>query len=800
MDIMVLEVQKWINTKYPQLSVIEDGLTGSSTFTALIKALQIEIGVTADGDFGYSTLTNCPTLRETDTPSSASPSNLIYILQGSCWCKGYNPGGFTGVFGEGTTAAVKSFQSDAGIDEDGVVTPYILQGLMNTDGYAFSDTGDLNLRYKHEVQLGLNKFYGSKIGLIAPNGLWERKSHTNLIKACQTEWNSSVDGMWGTGTMNMAPTISQYTSGYTNSKRLLQWALAVNGFYSGNFLGNFDTSTYLAVFGFQELMELDADGIAGKNTWASLLSSCGNTSRTVTAFDTSTRLTAVTAGNLVNLGFTDVGRYLTNVEGSSFDKKLTADELQIIENAGLKVFPIFQTYGGEASYFTRYQGQKDAASAKEAAQNFGFPSNTTIYFAVDYDALMTDITSNIIPYFRGINEEIGASYRVGVYGPRAVCNSLSTYGLAIRSFVGDMSSGFTGNIGVMMPANWAYDQILETTLSGIGVDKCSASSRKTAISPSEFITYNTQNEPEVAAAFLPFKQIYELAWQYLQDIQTPSVGVYPSIFNANVMALQYLRSSAYDVPEDSEGISWSGIAWQTIAGARDTGFIELAENTYSSIVPETLSITDPGDNTVIEFAHYAATLNTCVTGTFGFDFEFLERDVDAFSGWAGDLMQMAGVLQTAKNQGYDYFTVKDMSYMIGAEPGALQDYHLFYKSNDSYIEMDTKDAGFGRVDLYQDVDAYNISRLYDLSKTKLHIALNDYYMVSKQYENRFSIFKRELLSQFNKSTLYDVALEFSTEQVAFLSAMFEKIFGEFSSNLYGDTLAQAFDNKINSLI
>ena len=114
--------------------------------------------------------------------------------------------------------------------------------------------------------------------------------------------------------------------------------------------------------------------------------------------------------------------------------------------------------------------------------------------------------------------------------------------------------------------------------------------------------------------------------------------------------------------------------------------------------------------------------------------------------------------------------------------------------------MDTKDAGFGRVDLYQDVDAYNISRIYDLSKVKLHIALNDYYTVSKQYKNRFSIFKRELLSQFNKDTIYDVALGFSTEQVAFLSLMFENIFGQFSGNLYGDTLAQAFDNKINSLI
>lgn len=419
--------------------------------------------------------------------------------------------------------------------------------------------------------------------------------------------------------MNLAPTLSRNIAGYTNSKRLLQWALAVNGFYAANFEGNFDTSTYLSVFSFQELVELDADGIAGKNTWASLLSSCGNTARTVTAFDTSTRLTDATAASLYNAGYREVGRYLTNVEGSSFDKRMTDEELQIIQNAGLKVFPIYQTYGGSASYFTRYQGQRDAEEAKGAAQNFGFPSTVTIYFAIDYDALMADITSNIIPYFRGVNEEMGAAYRVGVYGPRAVCNKLAAYGLATRSFVGDMSSGFTGNIGVIMPSNWAYDQILEMSEGGIGIDKCvSSSSRATAISPLDFIEYGDIDETDIDQSLNPIKQIYELAYEYLEDISTPSTGVYPSVFNANLMALQYLRSSVYD------GEDMTGIAWKTIAGARDEGFIKRAEKKYSNIVPETYAITNPSDGLSIGFPHYAAVLNTCISGTFGFDFEFVE--------------------------------------------------------------------------------------------------------------------------------------------------------------------------------
>lgn len=628
--------------------------------------------------------------------------------------------------------------------------------------------------------------------LTAPNGLWERTSHRNYIKCCQIEWGASpVDGIWGTGTMNSSPTLSRNTYGYINSKRLLQWGLTINGYYPGNLSGDFDSIMYNALYNFQDFLCLGADGIAGRNTWASLLSSRGNTSRSATAFDTSTRLTETTANNLKNAGYTDVGRYLTNVEGSSLDKKMTDAELQIIENAGLKVFPIFQTYGGEASYFNRYQGERDAESARIAAQSFGFPPQTTIYFAVDYDALMADINSNIIPHFRGINEEIGNSYKVGVYGPRAVCNRLASHGLATKSFVADMSTGFTGNIGQTMPFNWAYEQFYETTIGGIGIDKCIASPRSSAISPSEFISYDIADEPVIPQDFMNYKLIYDLAWQYLENISVPSVGVYPSVFNANMMALQYLRSSNYE-----------GTSWSVIAGARDAGFIQLAEAEYGDIKPENQVITDPVTGKNMEFTHYAATLNACISGTLGFDFEFAERDVDAFSGWAGDLMQMAGILQLTLDEGnYNYFTVDDMAFMIGAVPGTLDNYHLYeYNSSiGAYQEQQTKSSGFSQEDLYQDVDAYNISRLYNLSTIKFYVALNDYYNISKYCEQRFSIFKRELIEQFGKSSLYDIVIEFAKEDVWGLSSRFEDMFGGFSEDIYGEVLAEAFVAKINSL-
>lgn len=357
MDERVLQTQEWLNKTYGKVTdfpaVDEDGITGRSTFKALIYALQIEIGISnPDGVFGNDTLNKCPTLRESSTPNSDSPRNIIYILQGSLWCKGISPGGFTGVFGPKTANAIYNFQTAAGITADKVVYPYVLQGIMNTDAYTFHSTEDVYDTYRHEIQIGLNKYYGSRIGLIAPTGIWERTSHKNLIKAIQIEWGTTVDGVFGNGTLSKAPTLSKKTSGYTNSKRLMQWCLAINGFYPGSFSGTFDEDTFSSLYDFQQFLCLGADGICGKQTWASLITSRGSSDRKATALDTSKKITLENAAAIKNAGYTDVGRYLTNTPGGTLDKAMTSEELEILKAADLNVFPIFQTRGNEASYFT----------------------------------------------------------------------------------------------------------------------------------------------------------------------------------------------------------------------------------------------------------------------------------------------------------------------------------------------------------------------------------------------------------------------------------------------------------------
>ena len=65
----------------------------------------------------------------------------------------------------------------------------------------------------------------------------------------------------------------------------------------------------------------------------------------------------------------------------------------------MDIFPIYQTEGNHSGYFTSAKGRTDAATAISNAQKLGFPSRTTIYFCVDFDALETDIKNSILPYF-----------------------------------------------------------------------------------------------------------------------------------------------------------------------------------------------------------------------------------------------------------------------------------------------------------------------------------------------------------------------------------------------------------------
>lgn len=109
------------------------------------------------------------------------------------------------------------------------------------------------------------------------------------------------------------------------------------------------------------------------------------------------------------------------------------------------------------------------------------------------------------------------------------------------------------------------------------------------------------------------------------------------------------------------------------------------KSTYPDLDPHQVSVIDPITKRQLEITHYAATLGACIVSTTELKIDFLERDIDAFAGWAGDLLQMGGVLQNTLNFGeYNYFTPEDLQTIIGAPANGLQNYHLYGEKENMY--------------------------------------------------------------------------------------------------------------------
>lgn len=497
-DDMVYLTQKWLNQEYGDVEgfnpVTENGKTGWNTIYGLIRALQHELGITSLSDnFGPTTsrLYSENILRRQDGVTD----NKYAILQGALWCKGYSPGynmsmdsdgvvTFNAVFDEGVENAIKQLQSDAGLlEQDGVVSLNIMKALMSMDSFKLlpaSYGSDYKIR---NFQQWLNRNYEEYTGLNPCDGVYGRNTNKALVYALQAEEGLPVGvatGNFGNTTKLCCPTIpydrnnenaarkypgktdsALYTyNEIRNFTKLMQFALYVNGFGDGDFDGVYDNATKQAIREFQEHHAIIVNGTANTGTWLSLFISCGDIYRNAIAADCATILTEAKAQALVENGYEYIGRYLTGTYGGGINKALNRQEAEIILEAGLKFFPIYQDGGTKQSDFTAENGQLDGKAAVNAAKALGIPDGTTIYFAVDFDAMDYQITSNILPYFKEVYDEVTSSsaYKVGVYGARNVCSRVSDAGYAYCSFVGNMSTGFSGNLGFKMPSNWAFDQ------------------------------------------------------------------------------------------------------------------------------------------------------------------------------------------------------------------------------------------------------------------------------------------------------------------------------------------------------
>ncbi|MDR0383770.1 MAG: N-acetylmuramoyl-L-alanine amidase [Christensenellaceae bacterium] len=108
----IIAIQKTLNDVYNQ-NLTVDGVVGPATRKSLLRALQMQIGVFADGVWGPITKRNIPLVRTGDR------GNLVYLIQAALILHGYNITA-DGVFGAATKNALTEFQRRNGLSPDGI--------------------------------------------------------------------------------------------------------------------------------------------------------------------------------------------------------------------------------------------------------------------------------------------------------------------------------------------------------------------------------------------------------------------------------------------------------------------------------------------------------------------------------------------------------------------------------------------------------------------------------------------------------------------------------------------------------
>jgi hypothetical protein len=177
--------------------------------------------------------------------------------------------------------------------------------------------------------------------------------------------------------------------------------------------------------------------------------------------DCATKLNATTAAGLKAEGISVVGRYL----GLSSWKGLTPEEVKAIQDAGLAIFPIWETAPTKASYFSYSKGQSDVKAALTELSALGVPQGVALYFTVDYDAQSADMIE-ICDYFRGVRDGLAGKYLVGAYGSFDVLTALEPTGKVDRYY-----QTYAWSRKKVYRANDIYQYQNGVTIGGVEVDK-----------------------------------------------------------------------------------------------------------------------------------------------------------------------------------------------------------------------------------------------------------------------------------------------------------------------------------------
>lgn len=415
------------------------------------------------------------------------------------------------------------------------------------------------------------------------DGVVSRDVSMGLVYAVQCEIgmpdgvaNGNVGPATQAGLKSAAAAVAQGSADGSSEYwvHLFQAALAFNGAYDGAYNGTFSSSMATTTSAFQAFVGLSQTGKADFATWASLLVSTGDPNRPAAGFDCSIEVSTALANQLKSNGFTRAIRYI-NGNGR---KRIGSGELDRLWGADMRWVPVYQEYNDAATEFSYDQGVAQGQRMVIRLRQLGVKSGATAYLAVDFDATNDDIDAVVLPHFRGVADafaaSVGRSYTLGVYGTRNVASRLSAANLTSSTFVSDMSTGYSGNLGFRMPADWAYDQIqnLSSTADGgpyaIEIDRDVVRQGAPSIGAENMV-----RTPRQFANGAPSDYDQTFYWafvglQYAVEASRPHADDAVTVSVMNEIILNWLQKPRYWAGIDT-GVP--GLAWSTVVTPPPTG-------------------------------------------------------------------------------------------------------------------------------------------------------------------------------------------------------------------------------------
>lgn len=167
------------------------------------------------------------------------------------------------------------------------------------------------------------------------------------------------------------------------------------------------------------------------------------------------------ADDIARKGVKTVIRYYNHRNSRKLPtKRLEKEEAQVLADAGLSLMVVFQQRGGSQGHIEdldAQSGRLDGARAVELARGLGQPAGSAIYFAVDHDYFRSGDLRRIAPYFEAVKAELGADYRVGVYGSGTIGRTMAERNLVDLIWLAG-ATGWSGTRAMLQTNDWAIFQ------------------------------------------------------------------------------------------------------------------------------------------------------------------------------------------------------------------------------------------------------------------------------------------------------------------------------------------------------